>query len=147
MITIRTRAIESIGKPACHAARRGSSTVEFAIVFPIVFTVLVGAIEFTRVCQIANACAFSAYEGCRAAIIPGGTANSANAAAQQFLTANCIGSSTITITPSTIDDTTTTVTVNIAVNLNSVGWIAPAFTSGKIISRSCTLTREKTNGS
>lgn len=126
--------------------RRGAATVEMSLTLPIVLVVLVGGIEFTRACQVANACAFSAYEGCRAAIIPGGTASSANSAAQQFLTANSIGSSTITVTPSVIDDTTSTVTVQIAVSLDKSGWIAPIFTSGVTVSRSCTLTREKTNG-
>lgn len=127
-------------------ARGGAATVELALTLPIVLVVLVGGIEFTRACQVANACAFSAYEGCRAAIIPGGTASAATSAAQQFLTANSIGSSTITVTPSVIDDTTSTVTVNIAVKLDKSGWIAPIFTSGISVSRSCTLTREKTNG-
>lgn len=120
--------------------------MEMALVLPIALITFVACIEFTRACQVANTCAFSAYQGCRAAIIPGGTAASANSAAQQFLNANAIGTSTITVTPSVIDDTTETVTVNIAVSLDKSGWIAPIFTHGKTVSRSCTLTREKTSG-
>ncbi len=119
--------------------------MEFALVLPIMFTLLFGSMEFARANQVKNATAFSAYQGCRQAIIPGGTAAAANSAVQQVLDANSIAGSTISVTPSTITDSTTTITVVVSVNLDSVGWIASMFTQGKIITRSCTLTREKTN--
>jgi Flp pilus assembly protein TadG len=126
--------------------RKGATTVEFALVVPIMFAVFFGAIEFSRANQVTNATAFSAYQGCRQAIIPGGSVSAATAAAQQVLTSNLISSgTTITITPSTITDSTTTVTVDVSVSLDSVGWITPKFTKSKTITRSCTLTREKTN--
>ena len=126
--------------------RRGAAAVEFALVLPTMLMVLAGSIEFARANQVRNAAAFSAYEGCRRAIIPGGTATAATASAQKVLDSNFIGSGTITVTPSTITDTTKTVTVSVAINLESVGWITPKFTQTKSITRSCTLTREKTAG-
>lgn len=133
-------------KPFSSAPRRGAATVEFAIVAPIVLAVFVGAIEFARANQVANAAAFSAYTGCREGIIPGGSAAAATSASQKILDANFIGRSNITVTPSTITDTTTTITVAVSVSLDSVGWITPMFMKAKTIVRSCTLTREKTAG-
>ncbi|WP_010584155.1 TadE family protein [Schlesneria paludicola] len=133
-------------QPSPPSRRQGAATVEFAIVAPIVLAVFVGAIEFARANQIANAAAFSAYTGCRQGIIPGGSATAATSAAQTILDANFIGRSSITVTPSTITDTTTTITVGVAVSMDSVGWITPMFTKSKTILRSCTLTREKTAG-
>lgn len=119
--------------------------VEFALVFPILFTFFVASIEFARANQVKNVAAFSAYQGCRQAIIPGATAAGATSATQQALTASSITGSTITVNPSTIDSNTTTVTVTVSVQMNNVGWITPRFTKNATITRSCTLTRENAN--
>ena len=42
--------------------RRGATTVEFAVILPVLFTVMFGAIEFGRANQVTNATAFSAYQ-------------------------------------------------------------------------------------
>ena len=128
-----------------RARSRGTASVEFALVAPILFMFMVGAIECTRINQVNNAAAFAAYQGCRQGIIPGGTSANATAAAQSVLNANLIGQSTITINPTAITNASTTITVTVTVQLNSVCWITPMFTSGRAVSRTCTLTREKTS--
>lgn len=135
----------SLRQSAITHRRRGATAVEFAMVFPIAIMFFVGSIEFARANQVKNATAFSAYQGCRQAIIPGGTASAASASAQQVLNTNSISSSTIAVTPSTITDDTATITVTVSVSLNNVGWVTPFFTKGKTISRTCTLAREKTH--
>ncbi len=128
-----------------RSQRRGTSTVQFAIVCPIFFTFFFSAIEYARVNQIVNAASFAAYQGCRRAIIPGATAANATSAAQTILSAGMVSGSTITINPSTITNTTSTVTVTVAINLDNNAWFIPTFTRGMTITRACTLTREKTN--
>jgi Flp pilus assembly protein TadG len=124
------------------------ATVEFAFVVPILFTVFMGAIEFARLNQVKNATAYAAYEGCRRAIVPGATAANATTAAQAILTAGLIKGSgtTITINPTTITNSTDTVTVTVAVPMNTNSWTKAVFGKNLTITRSCTLTREKTDG-
>lgn len=128
-----------------RGSRRGATTVEFAIVCPLLFTLFCGAIEYGRCNQIINAVALSSYQGCRRAIVPGATAANTTAAVNSVLSASLISGSTITINPTTITDATEEVTVTVSVNINNNAWITPTFTAGKTITRSCTLTREKTN--
>lgn len=125
--------------------RRGASAVEFAFVAPVLFVIFLGSIEYARANQVANATAYAAYQGCRRAITPGATAAKVTTAVQAVLDANLIKGSTVTVNPSTITDSTSTVTVTVSVPLNSNAWVTPKLTSGKTFSRSCTLTREKTN--
>ncbi|MBL9080987.1 MAG: pilus assembly protein [Planctomycetales bacterium] len=133
----------SIGKS--DNSRRGTTTVEFAIVCPLVFTFFFAAVEFARSNQIMNATSNAAYQGCRASIVPGATASGVIAEAKKYLDAGLISNATITVNPSTITNTTATVTVTVAVPLSNNMWIGPSFTGGKTVTRSCTLTREKTN--
>jgi Flp pilus assembly protein TadG len=125
--------------------RRGATTVELAIVCPILFAFFCGAIEFARANQIMNAVALSSYQGCRRAIVPGATATNTTAAVDSVLSANLVKGATITINPTTITNATEEVTVTVSVNLSTNAWITPTFTKNKSITRSCTLTREKTN--
>lgn len=125
--------------------RKGTTTVEFALVCPILFAFFCGAIEFGRANQIINAVALSSYQGCRRAIVPGATAANATTAVNAVLSSNLVSGATITVNPSTITNSTDEVTVTVSVNLSNNAWITPTFTAGKTITRSCTLTREKTN--
>ncbi len=125
--------------------RSAATTVEFAVIAPLLFMVLLGSLEFARVNQVMNATSFSAYQGCRQAIVPGATASAATTEVNRVLSANLISSGTVTVNPSTITNSTETVTVTVAINLDSVCWIIPRFTTGKTITRTCTLTREKTS--
>lgn len=125
--------------------RSGAAAVEFALVASVLFMTLFGAIEFARLNQVVNATANAAYAGCRKAIIPGATVANASTSAQAILSANFINGATITVNPSSLSSSTTTVTVTIAVPVNSNSWSVTAFSKNMTITRSCTLTREKTN--
>ncbi|MDX1948134.1 MAG: TadE/TadG family type IV pilus assembly protein [Pirellulaceae bacterium] len=129
-----------------RAQRRAATTVEFALVCGAFFMFMLGAIEFARANQALNATANAAYQGCRSAIIPGATAASATSAAKSVLDASFLTGATITVSPSTILTSTDQVTVTVAVPMNQNSWLAKlTYLSGSTITRSCTLTREKTN--
>jgi Flp pilus assembly protein TadG len=125
--------------------RRGMTTVELALVSPLLFSFFFASIEFARANQIMNATANAAYQGCRAAIIPGATATTINNAVQKMLAAGLITGQTVTINPSAITNATSTVTVTITVPMNSNTWLGQVYMNNKTVVRSCTLTREKTN--
>src|SRR5690606_16732889 len=86
--------------PQRGSKRRGTTTVEFAIVCPVLFTFFFLCVEFGRANQVNNAVGYAAYQGCRAAIVPGATSAQAIAAAQTVLATGQIGDATVTVNPS-----------------------------------------------
>jgi Flp pilus assembly protein TadG len=119
-------------------SRAGATTVEFAIVVPIIFAIFLGTLEMTRLNFIRHSASNAAYEGARKAIVPGSTTDQARAAAQRLMTA--VGVSNGITTDVTSTQSATTVTVSVPVNLNS--WGVAKFSSGMVITQSCTLSRE-----
>lgn len=125
--------------------RCGTTMVEFAIICPILFAFFFACIEFGRANHIKNAVPYAAYQGCRRAIVPGATANHAIQASQAVLTSALVKGGTITVTPSTITNSTPTVTVTVSVNLGDNAWTTAWLTKNKTVTRSCTFTREQMN--
>lgn len=133
------------GRSRRRNSRSAAVTVEFALTVPVLLLTFFGMIEFARIAMIENSVENAAYEGARAAIVPGGTAATARTQAEAALSASMISGATVTVSPSTITVATTAVTVNVSVPLNSNTWVLAAFTSGRFINRSCKLNREKTS--
>ncbi len=125
-----------------HAPRLGAVLVEFALAAPITFVMVFALIEFSRVAMLTNTAENAAYEGCRAAIVPGGTAAKASTAANRLLSSVGAVSPTITVTPANITEATTEVTVEISLPLNSNAWFIPTFTRNQTLIKRCKLTRE-----
>ncbi len=125
-----------------HAKRTGAVLVEFALAAPITFVMVFALIEFSRVAMLTNTAENAAYEGCRAAIIPGGTAAKAQTAASRLMSSVGAVGATITVTPANITEATTEVTVQISLPLNSNAWFIPTFTRNQTLIKRCKLTRE-----
>lgn len=128
-----------------RAARSGVSAVEFALIAPLLFMVFFASIEFSRLNHVVNTVANAAYAGCRRGIVPGATVASAKAEAEAILSAGLIKDATITVSPDPLVSSSPTVSVTVSAPMNSNGWAPPTFTRNKVISRTCKLTREKTN--
>ncbi len=118
--------------------RSGATTVEFAIVVPVIFALFLGTIEMTRLNFIRHSAANAAYEGARKAIIPGSSFTEATDEAMRLMQAVGV-SNGVTAALTTLNDTMT-VTVTVPVNQNS--WGVARFSSGMIITQSCTLSKE-----
>jgi Flp pilus assembly protein TadG len=125
-----------------HTPRWGAVLVEFALAAPITFVMVFALIEFSRVAMLTNTAENAAYEGCRAAIIPGGTADKARTAALRLMNSVGAVSPTITVTPATITEATNEVTVTVSLSLNSNAWLIPSFTRNQTLIKRCKLTRE-----
>ena len=124
--------------------RSGVVTVEMALTMPLYFTLLFGAMEFARVNVVLHTMENSAYEGARRLIVPGSTAAQGEATALAGLTAVKINNPTVTVTPDPLTGIETEVTVTISVPLNGNAWVTPNIFKDITLTRSCTLSTERT---
>ncbi len=124
-------------------SRRGTTVVELAIVAPIIFLLLFCAIDFSRANSIRNTTENAAYEAARHAIVPGSTSQDALAAANEILSILSINNASVSVTPSTITNTTKQVSVTVSVPLSDNLYAANQFLSCRTLTRTCTLTREQ----
>jgi len=123
--------------------RFGGVAVEFAMVAPIFFLILLGGIEFASIhitqCAMENA----AFEGVRRGIVPGATARECEASASAILDATNIKSYEVDVNPSIIDANTEEVSVTVTVPMtpeNKFG-LSAAFHGGDLV-KTITLPRE-----
>ncbi len=120
--------------------RKGATTVEFAVVLPLLLLFVFAGIEFSRANMLRNTIENAAFEGARSGIIPGASANDARTAAQDLLDMLQINDSTVTVSPSTIDNSTTSVTVSISTPMSMANhYVTPKFFLGKTLTASVTL--------
>ena len=118
--------------------RKGTLSVEFAIVAPLVFLLFLGGIELTALNCARQTAGNACYEAARKLIIPGGTV--AQAQAEGLRQMNIVGmgiGATVTIVNSP-----RTVTVTVSVPASSVSWGLVRFCSSYSLSQTCTLTKE-----
>ena len=123
--------------------RIGAVAVEFAITAPIFFLFLLAAFEFGWLNVMRHTADNAAYEAARTAIVPGATAAEATAKANSIL--NVVGArgATINITPSSITNSTTSVTVAVDLPMSSNGLITPRFTGKTTLHSESTLKTER----
>lgn len=118
--------------------RKGTLTVEFAIVAPLIFLLFLGGLEMTALNSARQTAGNACYEAARKLIIPGGTV--AQAQAEGLRQMNIVGMGTgATVT---IVDSTTSVTATISVPASNVSWGLVRFCSGYTLRQTCTLTKE-----
>jgi Flp pilus assembly protein TadG len=124
-------------------SRTGAVAVEFAITAPIFLLFLLAAFEFGWLHVIRHTADNAAYEAARTAIVPGATSAEARAKANSLL--NVVGArgAKITITPSSITNATTEVTVAIDTPMKSNGLITPRFTGKTTLHSESTLKTER----
>lgn len=123
--------------------RRGATTVEFAIVAPIFFLLMLASFEFSRLNVIRHTADNAAYEAARHAMVPGATASEAVAKANTILRTVGTRGARVTITPTVLNADVDTITVRVDVPLNSNGWVVPKFTKGKTLTAQSTLRTER----
>ncbi len=118
--------------------RKGTLTVEFAIVAPLIFLLFLGGLEMTAFNTARHTIGNACYEAARKLIIPGGTV--AQAQAEGLRQMDIVGMGTgATVT---IVDSTMSVTATVSVPASNVSWGLGRFCSGYTLLQSCTLTKE-----
>jgi Flp pilus assembly protein TadG len=122
--------------------RWGAASVEFALCAPVFFFLVFSGIELSRANMLIHTVESALLQGARRGIIPGATAGQCRQAAQDVLDIGRIGTSTITVSPSTITEDTATVSISISVPLQQNSYQASSLFFGKTIQRTTTLNRE-----
>lgn len=123
--------------------RAGAVAVETALTLPILFVVVFASFEFARAHTLLHTADNAAYEGARRGILPGATSADIEKTTRDVL--RCVGTTdaTVTVTPSQITRDTREVTVDIAIPMNTNGFVTGMFFHDKSIHGHCMLKREK----
>ena len=122
--------------------RLGAAAVEFALTAPILFMLLFAALEFGRVNMIRETVSNAAYEAARTCIVPGATNAEGVDAADRIIRSIGVRDAKIQIQPSTITDTTPSVTATVTVPYNTNLWMPPFYFADGSASTTCTLIRD-----
>lgn len=127
--------------------RRGAALVEFAMVAPVFFLFMVGAIEFGRAIMVQEVLTDASREGARVGILDGSTTSDVTAAANSYLSAMNVSGTAVTVSPQNPGSSSagTQVTVTVSVPYNSVSWVpAPWFLGGATLTASTSMMRQST---
>jgi hypothetical protein len=122
--------------------RQGATMLEFAVVSPLLFLCFFAAFEFCRVAMIKHTADNAVYEGCRKAIIPGGTHRDATNETRRIMNTLGVTNFNVRVKPRRIRPTTRQVTVRIEVPLSENSFVPNQFVATNKIVRELTLYRE-----
>ena len=123
------------GKP-CGARRcrlrnrRGATLVEFAIVAPVLFLLILGMAEFGRMVMVQQILTNASREGARRAILEHAAASEVETFVGDYLTNTSVSGATVTVAPGTLTKIGfgDPVTITVAVPYAQVSWVpAPRF--------------------
>lgn len=107
----------------CHR-RRGAATVEFAVIAPLFFMLVMGMFEFSRMMMAQEILTNGAREGARKAVLPGVTTTDVTQVVNNYFANTGISGHTVTCTP---DPATaqggTLLTVTVNVSYRNVSWL------------------------
>lgn len=144
------RRTKRTGRSGNSLFRRGTTTVEMAVCAPVVFLLVFGSIEFSRMMMIRQALTNASRDACReACLVTTQDDDEADEVARSWLAgviANCGDQDTVRvqISPSvdTAPATGTEITTTIEVDCEDVSWLPPFFFAGAKIRGQSTMTRE-----
>lgn len=120
-----------------RTARRGTLTVEFSLVAPIIFMLFFAGLEMTSLNLIRHTIGNASYEAARHGIVPGATEEEAKQVATRLL--ESVGATTdVTID---FEDDGNRVTVSITVPVEKNSWGLSRFSKGMKMTKSCSLSR------
>lgn len=125
--------------------RRGAALVEFAIIAPVFFLLVLGIFEFGRGMMVQAMLASAAQQGARAGALTNAQTSDVTTAANQYLTPGGISGATITVTPSPPSSALPgqDVKVTVSVSYAHVSWLpSPAFLISKTLSSTAIVQRE-----
>jgi Flp pilus assembly protein TadG len=123
--------------------RRGATIVEFAIVAPVFFLIILALFEFCWINVVRHTADNAAYEAARTVMVPGATAQEGRDEVDRILRAVGARDARVTIDPANITTSTTHVTVRVEVPMDSNALLLPRFTDGLELRSQATLRTER----
>jgi Flp pilus assembly protein TadG len=124
-------------------SRQGATIVEFALTLPLFFLFLFASFEFGWMNVLRHTADNAAYEAARCAMVPGATAAEATAKANALLKSIGARNAKVTVSPSTLTPSTTSITVTIDVPMKDNALVIPKFTGKKTIRATSTMRTER----
>jgi len=119
--------------------------VEFAVVAPLFFLLILGMVEFGRMMMVQQVLTNASREGARIAVLDNTTTADVTNAVDSYLSSGTISGATITIIP---DPPSTAgygqpVTVTVSVPFDQVSWLpSPMFLGGNTLEATTVMRRE-----
>jgi Flp pilus assembly protein TadG len=129
----------------CRRKRRGVAAVEFAIVAPIFFLLVLGMIEIGRMIMVQQILTNASREGARIAILDGTSTQMVKDKVNDYLaTANISGAATVVSPdPPTSAAYGEPVTVTVSISANRISWVPkPKFAGNKQLQAVSVMRRE-----
>jgi Flp pilus assembly protein TadG len=148
--TTNLHAMPLIGNRRCMrrskqlANRCGAAAVEFAIVAPVFFLLVIGMIEVGRAMMVQQVLINASRVGARQAVTAGATSSAVQSAVQDYATSVAVPSVSVSVTPDpAAAKSGDTMTVTTSVNYNNVSWLAsPWFLGGKTLTSTSKMRKE-----
>lgn len=127
------------------AERAGVAVVEFAVIAPLFFLLILGMIEFGRMVMVQQVITNASREGARTAIVQGATNTDVVGVVQNYLAAGGVRGATVSVSPDPIDlaGYGDPVTVTVSVPFRQVSWLpTPMFLGDTQLRATTTMRRE-----
>lgn len=124
--------------------RRGISTVEFALIAPLFFMLVLGCIELGRGLMIQQVLTNASRVGVRNAVLLSGTASSASTAASDFANGATVGGVSVAVTPNpSTASAGDMISLTVSVPFDNVSWLpAPWFLGSTTLSATSVMRKE-----
>jgi Flp pilus assembly protein TadG len=131
--------------PANRFVKRcGAAAVEFAIVAPVFFLLVIGMIELGRALMVQQVLINASRVGARQAVIAGATTSAVQSVVKDYATSVAVPSVSVSVTPDpAAAKSGDTMTVTTSVNYSSVSWLgSPWYLGGKTLTASSKMRKE-----
>lgn len=125
--------------------RRAAAAVEFALVAPVFFLLVLGMIEYGRMVMVQQVITNASREGARRAVLDGATVADVDATVTDYLTNGAISGATVTVAPDPISDAEfgDPVTVSVSIPFSQVSWLpSPMYLGATTLHASTVMRRE-----
>lgn len=123
--------------------RRGATAVEFAIVAPLFFMLVVGCIEFGRALMVQQVLTNASRVGARQAITLSGTQSEVVTTTTDYATSASVPGISVNVSPSPESaDAGDMITVDVSVPFSNISLMPPWFMSGTTLTASSVMRKE-----
>jgi len=125
--------------------RTGAAAVEFALVAPVFFLLVLGMVEVGRAVMVQQVLTNASREGARRAVLDGATATQVSSFVTSYLTNASVSGATVTFPQGNPEAAGygAPVEVSVSVPFGQVSWVpAPMYLGGQTLSASTIMRRE-----